>query len=206
MGQVWRDWGGVLLAAAAGLPLLALLTAVLARHRRDAATARESWRRSVAEVGAVAGTLPWVWMILTPRPAPRQVDPVPLRDLADLLTGPPTTAVVQVVGNLLVFAALGFFAPVRVAALAGVGRLFLLGAAGSVLVESLQYALDLGRVSSVDDVLLNATGAALAGLLSRRWWAAGGPGTRPAGRPDGGGSRPATVTAATAPGSRVEGP
>ncbi|MEV4462154.1 VanZ family protein [Micromonospora echinofusca] len=171
MGQVWRDWGGVLLAAAAGLPLLALLTAVLARHRRDAATVGESWRRSVAEVGAVAGTLPWVWMILTPRPAPRQVDPVPLRDLADLLTGPPTTAVVQVVGNLLVFAALGFFAPVRVAALAGVGRLFLLGAAGSVLVEALQYALDLGRVSSADDVLLNATGAALAGLLSRRWWA-----------------------------------
>ncbi|MGN9764031.1 VanZ family protein [Micromonospora sp. SD12] len=119
----------------------------------------------------MAGTVPWVWMILTPRPAPRQVDPVPLRDLADLPTGPPTTAVVQVVGNLLVFAALGFFAPVRVAALAGVGRLFLLGAAGSVLVEALQYALDLGRVSSADDVLLNATGAALAGLLSRRWWA-----------------------------------
>lgn len=171
MGQVWRDWGGVLLAVAAALPLLALLTAVLARHRRDAATVGESWRRSVAEVGAVAGTLPWVWMILTPRPAPRQVDPVPLRDLADLLTGPPATAVVQVVGNLLVFAALGFFAPVRLAALAGVGRLFLLGAAGSVLVESLQYALELGRVSSADDVLLNATGAALAGLLSRRWWA-----------------------------------
>ncbi|MFG2101549.1 VanZ family protein [Micromonospora echinaurantiaca] len=171
MEQAWRDWGGVVLAALAGLPVLILVTAGLARRRRDAATAGESWRRSVAEVGAVAGTLPWVWMILTPRDAPREVDLVPLRDLADLLTGPAATAVVQVVGNLLVFAALGFFAPVRLAALAGLGRLFLLGAAGSVLVESLQYALDLGRVSSVDDVLLNATGAALAGLLSRRWWA-----------------------------------
>ncbi|MFC4019568.1 VanZ family protein [Micromonospora sp. GCM10011542] len=170
MGQVWRDWGGVLLAVLAGLPLSVLVTAVLARLRRDVPPGR-AWRRSVAEVGAVAGTLPWVWMILTPRDVPRQVDPVPLRDLADLLTGSPTTAVVQVVGNLLVFAALGFFAPVRLAALAGVGRLFLLGAVGSILVESLQYALDLGRVSSVDDVLLNATGAALAGLLSRRWWA-----------------------------------
>ncbi|MFI6265802.1 VanZ family protein [Micromonospora sp. NPDC051006] len=169
MEQVWRDWGGVLLAVLAGLPLLALVTAGLAR-RRDV-PAGQAWRRSVAEVGAVAGTLPWVWMILTPRDAPRQVDPVPLRDLADLLTGPPVTAVVQVVGNLLVFAALGFFAPVRLAALAGVGRLFLLGAVGSVLVETLQYALDLGRVSSADDVLLNATGAALAGLLSRGWWA-----------------------------------
>ncbi|WP_406077820.1 VanZ family protein [Micromonospora sp. NBC_00858] len=169
MGQVWRDWGDVLRAVLAGLPLLVLVTAALARLRR-AAPAGQAWRRSIAEVGAVAGTLPWVWMILTPRDTPRQVNPVPLRDLADLLTGPPTTAVVQVVGNLLVFAALGFFAPVRLAALTSVGRLFLLGAAGSLLVESLQYALDLGRVSSVDDVLLNATGAALGGLLSRRWW------------------------------------
>ncbi|WBB65722.1 VanZ family protein [Micromonospora sp. WMMD812] len=176
MGQAWRDWGDVVLAVLAGLPPLVLVVAGLARVRRDAATARDAWRRSVAEVGAVAGTLPWVWMILTPRDAPRDVALVPLRDLADLLTGPPATVVVQVVGNLLVLAALGFFAPVRVAALAGAGRLFLLGAAGAVLVESLQYALDLGRVSSVDDVLLNATGAALAGLLSRRWWA----GRRPA--------------------------
>ncbi|MGN9775038.1 VanZ family protein [Micromonospora sp. H33] len=168
MGQVWREWGVVLTVTAVGLPVVAVLVAVLARLRRDAATPR---RRSVAEVGAVAGTLPWVWMILTPRDAPGGVDLVPLRDLADLLTGSPATVVVQVVGNLLVFAALGFFAPVRVPALAGAGRLFLLGAACSVVVESAQYALDLGRVTSVDDVLLNATGAALAGLLSRRWWA-----------------------------------
>src|SRR5512139_2609691 len=118
MGQVWRDWGAVLLAVPVGLPVVALLTTLLARHRRDAPTPREAWRRSVAEVGAVAGTLPWVWMILTPRAAPRQVDLTPLHDLVDLVTGPPAHAVVQVVGNLLVFAALGFFAPVRWPALA----------------------------------------------------------------------------------------
>ncbi|TDC39881.1 VanZ family protein [Micromonospora sp. 15K316] len=171
MTRVWRDWGGVLLAAGAALPVLALVVAGLVRVRRNTLPAAEAWWRSVAEVGAVAGTVPWVWMILTPRAAPRAVDAVPLHDLVDLLTGAPTTAVVQVVGNLLVFAALGFFAPVRLAGLAGPGRLFLLGAAGSVLVEVLQYALDLGRVSSVDDVLLNAAGAVLAGLLSRPWWA-----------------------------------
>ncbi|WP_422734510.1 VanZ family protein [Micromonospora sp. WMMD558] len=172
MGQVWRDWGAVLTATAIGLPVVVAFVAVLARLRRDAPTRGEAWGRSVAEVGAVAGTLPWVWMILTPRDAPRGLDLVPLRDLADLLTAAPATVVVQVVGNLLVFAALGFFAPVRVPALAGAGRLFLLGAACSVLVESAQYTLDLGRVTSVDDVLLNAAGAALAGLLSRPWWAA----------------------------------
>lgn len=38
------------------------------------------------------------------------------------------------------------------------------------LVEVAQYVLRLDRVSSVDDVLLNATGAWLAALASRRWW------------------------------------
>ncbi|MCF4123280.1 VanZ family protein [Antribacter sp. KLBMP9083] len=38
------------------------------------------------------------------------------------------------------------------------------------LVEVLQYALDLGRVSSVDDVLLNTAGALLAAACSYRWW------------------------------------
>ncbi|TDC84124.1 VanZ family protein [Micromonospora sp. KC606] len=171
MGQVWREWGDVLLATLVAAPVTVLLTALLVRVRRDAPTPAEAWWRSVAEVGAVAGTLPWVWMILTPRDAPGEVKLVPLVDVVDLLDDGPATVVVQVVGNLLVFAALGFLAPVRFAALAGVGRLFLLGAVGSALVEWLQYALSLGRVTSIDDVLINATGAALAGLASRRWWA-----------------------------------
>jgi glycopeptide antibiotics resistance protein len=45
-------------------------------------------------------------------------------------------------------------------------------ATASVTVEILQYGLDLGRVSSIDDVLLNAAGAGLAALASRRTWAA----------------------------------
>jgi len=64
----------------------------------------------------------------------------------------------------------GFFAPIRWPALAGPGRIFAVGAAGSILVELAQYALDLGRVSSADDVLVNALGATLASLVSRRWW------------------------------------
>lgn len=80
------------------------------------------------------------------------------------------TATFQVVGNLLVFAALGFFAPLRFPALASVPRILALAAGCSVLVETAQYVLRLDRVSSVDDVLLNAAGAGLAALASRRWW------------------------------------
>jgi len=48
-----------------------------------------------------------------------------------------------------------------------------LGVGCSVLVETAQYVFQLDRVSSVDDVLVNAAGAVLAGLAARRWWSSG---------------------------------
>jgi len=121
-------------------------------------------------------------MILTPGSRERSVNLVPLRDLATLLDADTATIVVQLVGNLLVFFVLGLCLPVRFAALAGLARVLAVAAAGSVFVEVLQYTLDLGRVSSVDDVLLNAAGAGLGALASRPWWrreaaAASGAGT-----------------------------
>ena len=92
-----------------------------------------------------------------------RVSLVPLQDLS-------TMGLLGIAGNLLVFAALEFFAPLRFAALASVPRVLALGAACSVLVETAPYVLQLDRVSSVDDVLLNAVGAVPAALASRRWW------------------------------------
>ncbi|MFG2698113.1 VanZ family protein [Kitasatospora sp. NPDC051984] len=162
----WQPWLGTVNAAVfwslAALPLSAVLVRVLSRRRA-----------AFAEVAMVHGTVPWVWMILLPGPgagvAPRRVSLVPFRDLYEVLTqGTPVTATVQIGGNLLVFAALGFFAPIRFRSLT-VPRVLALGAACSVLVETAQYVLWLDRVSSVDDVLLNAAGAGLAALASRRW-------------------------------------
>ncbi|GAA5019437.1 hypothetical protein GCM10025734_72590 [Kitasatospora paranensis] len=161
----------------AALPLSVLVVWALARRRQVAgAAAAWAWRRSAAEVGIVHGTVPWVWMIMLPGAgagvAPRRVSLVPLRDLLAVLAGSPVTATVQIVGNLLVFAALGFCAPLRFAALGSVPRVLALAAGCSVLVETAQYVLWLDRVSSVDDVLLNTAGAGLAALASRRWWGA----------------------------------
>ncbi|OLR94373.1 VanZ family protein [Actinokineospora bangkokensis] len=157
---------GVLLAMLAGVPLAVLVAWALARARR-AGGAGWAWRRSLAEVGLVYGTVPWVWLTLMPGSGagvvPGRVSLVPLRDLA-------TMGALGIAGNLLVFAALGFFAPVRFAALASLPRVLALGAVCSALVEVAQFAFRLDRVSSVDDVLLNAAGAALAALASRRWW------------------------------------
>jgi hypothetical protein len=164
---VQERWGHVLLACVVALPLLAVLVALRARPPG-------TWRGAVAEVGAVAGTLPWLWMILTPLPRDGEVHPVPFQEVAGYFSVPPEEAVVQVVGNLAVFAAFGALAPLRwrlgSRPVVVLGVVAAAAAAGSVLVETLQWALDLGRVSSVDDVALNTAGAVLAALPTRRWW------------------------------------
>jgi hypothetical protein len=158
----------VVLLTIAALPVAAAGAWVLARRRRRTGSTRaEAWRRSLAEVGLVHGTVPWVWLTLLPGSGAGQeagaVSLVPLRDLA-------TMPAFQVVGNLLVLAALGALAPVRFAALASLRRVLLLAAACSIGIETAQHVLELGRVSSVDDVLLNTAGADLAALATRRWW------------------------------------
>jgi hypothetical protein len=157
---------GLILMMLVGLPLAALLAWALA-YRRRALGVSLAWRISVAEVGLVYGTVPFIWMTLMPGPGagvvPGRVSLVPLRDLITM--GP-----LGIGGNLLILAALGFFAPMRFAALASVPRILALGAGCSVLIETAQFVFRLDRVSSVDDVLVNAAGAALAALASRRWW------------------------------------
>ncbi|WP_396448112.1 VanZ family protein [Actinomadura sp.] len=163
-------FSGVVFVTVAALPPAAVAVWALAGSRR-AGGAGAAWRMSLAEVGILYGTVPWVWMIMLPG-ARGGVNLVPLRDLSVILDGDPGTAARQIVGNLLVFAALGFFAPLRFAALASVPRMLAVGAGCSVLVETAQYVLRLDRVSSVDDVLLNAAGAGIAAVASRRWWRA----------------------------------
>ncbi|MFT7839798.1 VanZ family protein [Saccharothrix sp. BKS2] len=160
---------GVVLMVLVGVPLAGLVVWALARRRR-AAGVTSAWRLSLAEVGVVYGTVPFVWLTMMPGPGagtvPGRFSLVPLRDLVTM--GP-----LGIGGNLVIFAALGFFAPMRFAALASVPRVLALGAGCSALVEVAQYVLRLDRVSSVDDVLVNATGAVLAALASRRWWRTG---------------------------------
>jgi hypothetical protein len=173
----WHGWvgtfTGVALITVAVLPLAAVAVWALARRRGAIGTSPAwAWRVSLAEVGIVYGTVPWIWMTMLPGDR-AGVSLVPLRDLLAILADRgPVVLTGQVVGNLLVFAALGFFAPQRFAALASVPRVLALAASCSVLVETAQYVLRLDRVSSVDDVLLNTAGAGLAALASRRWWCA----------------------------------
>ncbi|WP_249124360.1 VanZ family protein [Saccharopolyspora erythraea] len=171
MAGVWQSWGHVVVAALLAVPVAALVVVALARLRApNAADRPAAWRRSLAEVLAVAGTAPWLWMVLTPKTGDRAVSLVPLRDLLELLGARPVTIAVQLTGNLLVLAAFGAALPVRFAAMTGLARVAVAAASASASIELAQYALHLGRVTSVDDVLVNTAGAVLGALLSRRWW------------------------------------
>ncbi|WP_433654358.1 VanZ family protein [Nocardia sp. CA-128927] len=161
MNGTWEAWGGVILATIAAIPLAAATAWWLAR--------RHGWRAALCDVGMVVGTAPWLWMILTPKGTGRSVNLVPLRDLADQLSD--DRVIEQFGGNLLVFAALGFLLPIRLPWFTRPYRVLFAAAAASIAVETTQFVLAIGRHSSIDDVLLNATGAFLAALLSRHWWA-----------------------------------
>lgn len=164
----WGSFTGVAAITVAGLPFAVLTVWILARRRRRLGmTPVVAWRRSLAEVAIVYGTVPLVAMTMLPGSrsgaVPSKLSLVPLQDLQ-------TMPAYQIVGNLLIFAAVGFFAPMRFAVLASLKRILVLAAAGSLLIETVQYVLPMDRVSSVDDIALNTAGAGLAALVSRRWW------------------------------------
>ncbi|MFE7225766.1 VanZ family protein [Nocardioides sp. NPDC057577] len=158
---------GVVLLTMLAFPVAVLAVPVLAVLRRIFGVAwPRAWRHSLAEVAIVYGTVPGVLLTLLPGNngiLSGNVSLVPFEDMATM--GP-----VGLVGNLLIFAALGFFGPIRFPALRSVWRVLVLATAASVSIEVLQHVLPIGRVSSVDDVILNAGGATVAAILSWPWW------------------------------------
>jgi VanZ like family len=193
MRHVWHSWGLVTVVFLASVPVAALLAWGWARMRaRRGVSARDA----LAEALMVAGTAPWLAPLLAPNPNPlatRRVILVPFTDLIEQIGKGPRFVLIEVGGNLAVFAVLGFVLPIRyrVGALAAAAVAF----AASTGVEVAQYVFDLHRVSSVDDVIINTTGAVLGALLSRRWWRRR---RRPAGRHGAG-------AAGISPGERLPG-
>lgn len=159
---------GIALLTVLALPVTMLVVPMLTALRRALGVApRQAWRTSLLDVIILYGTVPCVMMTLVPSSSagylPGNISLVPFEDL-------PTMSPLGLVGNLLILATLGFFGPIRFRALRSVWRVLALTVAISVSIEVLQHVLPLGRVSSVDDVLLNAGGATVAAVLSWPWW------------------------------------
>lgn len=166
----WRLWGGAVTVGIASIPFALVLVAVLAsRRRRGGADPGWATRSAFAEVFMVVGTAPWIWLILIPnRGHPRGLNLIPFADLINQVHVGHAYAAVQITGNLLVFASLGFCLPIRFRV--GPMTSLAVGVVLSATVEAMQWYLRLGRFTSVDDVIVNASGAFLAAWLSRPWW------------------------------------
>jgi hypothetical protein len=178
MTQIDRMYGGTLVLAT--IPVLLLMAAQVWRFPRERRVRGDTAAavRLAAELVALGNVVGVAVLALVPGNAGgRGVDLVPLHEVYRVwqergFSSAPVDELYVNVGLLVPFAAAARFAWPRVASL---GRTLGLTAAIAVTVEVLQYGLGLGRVTSVTDVILTVTGAALAWLVVDRMSRIAGP-------------------------------
>jgi glycopeptide antibiotics resistance protein len=90
-------------------------------------------------------------------PDASRLQPYPFRNTIFFVHRGGRAMVVNVLGNLAAFVPLGVLWPILRNGRTSAGRIVLLAAGVSLLIESLQY-LSARRIADVDDVLLNAAG------------------------------------------------
>jgi len=176
MTQLWRAFGEL-------VPLLAILgisagaLGITWRHlsgdgrRRVLGVILALWLAAVCLVTLRPEAEAW-----SPDASNRPSDLVPFRSLYHLTFNSVDWQVpaVQVIGNLALFAPLGFLAPlIWPHAKSALRRAVWAAAVVASLIEFTQWAMASGRVASIDDVVLAAAGAGLGWLffqaLSWRW-------------------------------------
>ncbi|MFJ8912570.1 VanZ family protein [Amycolatopsis sp. NPDC102389] len=111
-------------------------------------------------------------VVFVPAPTAARGSSVSLHLLADVLpvfSDRPELAVFQLAGNVFLLTPLAILAPMRFGWAKPVSRVVLSAFLVSVSIECLQVWQDAGRVGSVDDVLCNTAGAALAAWCASRW-------------------------------------
>ncbi|WP_157982454.1 VanZ family protein [Nocardiopsis sp. FIRDI 009] len=97
------------------------------------------------------------------------VELVPFADIAAAGWG--LTGLYQNGGNIAMFVPLGALLPLALGGrLASFPRVLAVSGAVSITVEILQYVLDAGRITAVDDVILNCAGALIGAVLTWPWW------------------------------------
>ncbi len=164
MEWVLRYYSGPLAAGLGVVVVLAALlaaTLVLVRRSRPDATRHVVWGFATA-----VSVLAVLALTLVPgNPSDAGVQLVPFRTIRfNLETSGPVAALTNLAGNVALFVPLG--ACLGLADRLRVRGAVVLAVVLSALVEAAQYALG-DRVTDVDDVILNATGA-LAGVAAAR--------------------------------------
>lgn len=168
----WRNFDGLLPYGFVAL-VVAVATAVLWRSlsRRG--------QRVVAWLWLLTATAAVVLVTLTPQTPmidknnvviTRALEIVPFQELyyAAFSSVSWRVAVEQIGGNILLFLPVGIgLALLKLRAPRGLAFGFVAGAGLGIMIESLQWILGLGRVSSVDDVILACLGTGIGNLVGQ---------------------------------------
>ncbi|WP_340686269.1 VanZ family protein [Amycolatopsis coloradensis] len=171
MGELLRAFGGMIPLTIIAIPYALLGWPLLAAHRRR----RRADPFSASATAAVDMTLALacflVLCLVTMPVTGAQDSRLNLEPGTDLRLALSDSANLwQALGNVLMLSPLGALLPVRSRRLRSLGRIALGALAVSVLVEGTQYLIQVGRVTSADDILLNTLGAVAGAALSKRLW------------------------------------
>ncbi|MGW0931966.1 VanZ family protein [Streptomyces sp. NPDC002644] len=180
MGWAWSAYADELAAAAlAGLPVCVLMAWVLRRclgtGTGTGAVDTDAWRSALLDGLLLASVLPFAYATLSHGyGSGRVLSLVPLAELSTSFGAAEvafsSVTLFNVGGNVALLAGFGALLPLRSRRCASLPRVAVVAVTLSATVEIAQYALDLGRVCSTDDVLLNTLGAVTGALVTRHRW------------------------------------
>lgn len=159
------------------LGLVALVLAAVAvgwvRSKRGTA-AKRAYTSSALDVIVMASLLGPLLLTLAPSAdQTRSIEWIPFEQL----DGGGIRVVAEMAGNVILFIPVGLVVPARWIAMRSLGRVTLAGGLFSLSIETLQFALGLGRQPSATDVVTNTVGTVVGyvvfTLLRRVFQAAG---------------------------------
>jgi glycopeptide antibiotics resistance protein len=143
------------------VPALVALLLVQRRRRRLGRTYRMLTRSFLLDLALGATVLGILLVTLSPKPNPSpRLDLIPLHPLWNAVVGTvDATRVITLFGaNLLLFVPFGLLLPLRWQQLDRAWIVVLTSAAFSGGIEVLQYVMQWGRVTQLDDVIFNTLG------------------------------------------------
>ncbi|QXE38049.1 VanZ family protein [Streptomyces sp. GMY02] len=173
---VWRSYADELAVATfIGIPVCLGIAWVFHRWRGASETRNEGARSILLNGLILASVLPFLYATLSRGYGIQStISLVPFREIFVSFSSPQVAlsdvTLLNLGGNAALLLPFGALIPMRCKRFARTGRVAALAGLLSVSVEIAQYVLSVGRVSSVDDVLLNTVGAVVGALLTRRWW------------------------------------
>ncbi|WP_253769002.1 VanZ family protein [Goodfellowiella coeruleoviolacea] len=167
MEQLWRTFGNLIPIVLIVTPMLVVGWWALAVRRRGRQAAVQAYWTSGLDILIALFTLPVLYLVFVPIPGGvNNISLVPGSEVAKAFTYSSEAAVMQILGNLVLLTPLGFLVPLRTARMRSLTRVILGAALVSIAIEILQAVLGIGRISTVDDVILNTIGAFVGALLA----------------------------------------